>query len=285
MIDLDGPPAREHPNWGRRVHVGDFYVELVPAAPRKFNVCLPETFASISFAGDEGISTLADAKLRSYSRSAYEFIVAPPNFPLRGKSDSAPEVLVFVFAFETIRSIVASAAQLSEEVIQPRVILGSPRPFITELALRMRRHLLGDRICPEYLRSLSIIVISEMLRPEPESGRRGRQPGVKDGVIQVLISYINQNMSADLSLERLSALAGCEKATFARAFKRVAGMSLRRFVLSQRIEHARTEILSTNRALSEIAADTGFSSHSHMTTAFKRQLGVGPNELRNIRAG
>lgn len=33
-------------------------------------------------------------------------------------------------------------------------------------------------------------------------------------------------------------------------------------------------------ALAELAYDVGFSSHSHMTEAFRRTLGVSPREIR-----
>ncbi|MGI9434298.1 MAG: AraC family transcriptional regulator [Geminicoccaceae bacterium] len=70
-LNLSAPPLGKLPEWGKRFDFETFFVELVPAGKRSFNVRLAETFASISFSADEGRSSLAGDRLRRYDRRAY----------------------------------------------------------------------------------------------------------------------------------------------------------------------------------------------------------------------
>ena len=129
----------------------------MPAGKRSFNVRLAETFASISFSADEGRSSLAGDRLRRYERRAYEYIVAPAGFPLRGSSDAAPEVLVFVFDFDAMKVDIAAALQISPDILESRVIIDGPKPLTTTIAQRIRRHMLNDTVSNDYLQSLSLV--------------------------------------------------------------------------------------------------------------------------------
>jgi hypothetical protein len=143
-MSLNAPPRGSVPEWGRRIRFDKFSVELVPAGERSLNVRLAKTLATISFSTDEGSSSLAGDRLRHYERRPYEYIVVPANFPLRGESTAAPEVLAFAFRFEELKPDIAAAMQLSPERLEPRVIIGGPKPFTTEIAQRIRRHMLAE---------------------------------------------------------------------------------------------------------------------------------------------
>ena len=145
-MSLDAPPRGSIPEWGRRVRFEKFSVELVPAGERSLNVQLPKTLATISFSTDEGSSSLAGDRLRPYDRRPYEYIVVPAKFPLRGESKAAPEVLAFSFHFEALKPDAAAAMQIAPDLLEPRVIIGGPKPFVTEIAQRIRRHMLGEEV-------------------------------------------------------------------------------------------------------------------------------------------
>lgn len=280
QMNVDAPPKGELPSWGTRICFDHFFVELVPAGPRSFNVRLADSFASISFSSDEGRSSLADDRLRRYERRAFEYIVTPTNYPLRGQSSSAPEVLVFVFDFIALRPQIASALQLPDDLLEPRVIIGGPKSFTTAVAERIRRHILSGDVALDYLRSLCFVMIVEMLRLPAKQRKTGRGTVLKQDVLEAVLKFIEANLEGDLSLDSLSALAGVQSHQFNRAFKRKVGQSPHHFVLERRINAARSLLGSTQYPITEIAYATGFSSQSHMTTTFKRELGTTPAQLR-----
>ena len=223
---------------------------------------------------------LAGERLRPYDRRPYEFIVAPPNFPLRGESDAAPEVLVFVFDFEAIRADVAAALQLDPSKLEPRVIIDGPKPMITELAQRIRRHIIAGDVTDDYLKSLCMVMLVDMMRLPKKQQASGRGESLNDKVLNSVLSYIDANLEGDLSLEALAQLSGVITHRFARAFKSKAGAPPHQYVMTRRIEAARNMLSNTEESIAEIAFATGFSSQSHLTSTLKRELGVTPGQLR-----
>ncbi|MBW4709515.1 AraC family transcriptional regulator [Roseobacter sp. YSTF-M11] len=280
LLDLVGPPRAELPLWGKRVAFDDFFVELVPAGRRDFNVRLTDAFASISFAGDEGRSSLAGDRLRKYDRRPYEYIVAPAGFPLKGHSSNAPEVLVIVFPFDTLREDLSAALQLKSDLLEPRVIIGGPMPFPTELAKRIRRHILADDVSGDYLRSLCFVLLVEMLALPLDQRASGRAKLLDKKILDASLKYIDANLDADLSVSVLARLCGVEDHQFSRAFKQIVGETPHRFVLARRIDTARGLLAKSDAPIAQIAYATGFSSQSHMTTMFRRHLGLTPAVVR-----
>lgn len=279
-MNLNVPPRGDLPKWGRRIEFDEFLVELVPGGARKINVRLSDTFASISFGPDEGRSSLAGDRLRKFDRRPYEYIVTPPNFPLVGESTGAPEVLVFVFAFEAIKPSVAAALQVKEDMLEQRVIIGDPKPFTTELAQRIRRHMLVHGMSSDYLRSLCFLLLVEMMRVPPNQRQSARGGKLDDAVLKMVLNYIDANLNDDLSLDKLAELSGVLTHQFARAFKSKVGESPHHYVLLRRLNNARNLLTDTDHTIADIAYESGFSSQSHMTTTFKKEIGITPAQLR-----
>ncbi len=280
-MSLFAPPRGSVPEWGRRIGFDRFSVELVPAGERSVNVRLAKTLATISFGTDEGSSSLAGDRLRHYERRPYEYIVVPANFPLRGESAAAPEVLAFAFRFEDMKPDLAAALQIPQDILEPRVIIGGPKPFTTEIAQRIRRHMMADSVSLDYLRALGFALIVEMMRLPSRQRATGRGVTLNDRVLDSIIHYIDANLDTNLSLETLAGLAGVLTHQFGRAFKRKIGEPPHQYVLTRRIEAARSLLCTTDHPIADIAYATGFSSQSHMTTTFRREIGVTPAQLRS----
>jgi AraC family transcriptional regulator len=86
-----------------------------------------------------------------------------------------------------------------------------------------------------------------------------------------------------LSLDELAAAAGAGRFHFLRLFKNSFGMTPYQFVIDQRIAAARQLLEKTSRPLVDVAAATGFSSQSHMSTAMKRHTGLSPGHWRRSK--
>ena len=281
ILPLSKPPVGQLPLWGRRVEFEGFFVELVPEGERIFNVRLDDTFASINFAPAEGTSSLAGDRIRPYDRRPFEFIVVPPLFPLSGDTRRAPEVLAFVIDFEAMRPTVARGLGVAPEELAPRVIIGEPAAFISTLAKKIRLQLTGEVSPSRYLESLCITLFLEMFRPlaEPVVADLPRASDRRDA-LDVLLKYIDANLDSDLTLRRLADLVGWSSDRLSRSFKAATGESPHNYVIQRRTDVARRLIADGQLNLAEIAQETGFSSQSHMTTTFKKVLGVTPGAIR-----
>ncbi len=85
---------------------------------------------------------------------------------------------------------------------------------------------------------------------------------------------------ADLDLQTLAAEAGYSRAHFARMFRAATGQTPHRYLLHLRLTRAQKLLERRDNALVDIAAMCGFSSQSHMTTAFRQLLGLTPAQYR-----
>lgn len=113
---------------------------------------------------------------------------------------------------------------------------------------------------------------SEIRMPRTAHARRGVQR-----VQQEILGRVEEN----LSIDDLAKVAGCSPYHLCRVFRQETGQSLRQFRLQQRLGTALGRLSEGDEDLAAIACDLGFSSHSHMTEAFRQALGVSPHALRD----
>ena len=96
--------------------------------------------------------------------------------------------------------------------------------------------------------------------------------------IHAVIDYIGKNLTADLSLEQVAAVAKISPIHFHNCFKQATGRTLREYVEEQRIKKATNLIVSTDWTLTRISNECGFSSQAYFSHVFKRRLGQTPRE-------
>lgn len=92
--------------------------------------------------------------------------------------------------------------------------------------------------------------------------------------------YIEQTLSARITLGDMAAVAGSSQMHFADQFRKATGLRPHDYILQRRIEHAKTAILDEAIPLIEAALSSGFQTQSHFTTVFKRLTGETPGEWR-----
>jgi AraC family transcriptional regulator len=97
-----------------------------------------------------------------------------------------------------------------------------------------------------------------------------------------VITLIEDELDTNLSQAALAEAAGLSSWHFCRAFKAATGIPPHRFVMLRRLARVQQLFRTTKLTLAEIAAACGFSSHAHLTTVFRRELGANPSELRRM---
>ncbi len=99
-----------------------------------------------------------------------------------------------------------------------------------------------------------------------------------DAIVSRVIRYVQENLTADLSLTAMADLAKLSPIHFHNCFKASTGRTLRQYVEEQRIKKASNLLVTTDWTLTEISSVCGFSSQSYFSSAFKRRMGVTPRE-------
>lgn len=104
------------------------------------------------------------------------------------------------------------------------------------------------------------------------------KPMVKNELIENIITYINNNLSNDLSLDTLSKIFFVSKYYISHKFKETTGITLQTYVLNKRLIYAK-QLLIRHKNSSSIYYDCGFSSYSYFLKTFKKNFGITPKEF------
>jgi AraC-like DNA-binding protein len=83
-----------------------------------------------------------------------------------------------------------------------------------------------------------------------------------------------------LTLAEIGRAVGCSPFHLSRTVRAVTGLSVHRILVRYRLRHALELVLDSRAGLSEVAYASGFSSHSHLTDAFRREFGCSPSRIR-----
>jgi len=101
-------------------------------------------------------------------------------------------------------------------------------------------------------------------------------PGGEKRAIQMTIPYMHQAYDSDLTLEKLSELAGMHPSYYSQMFKQELNMSPITFLTHIRMNRAKEELLLTNRKMSEVARRVGYQDSFYFSRRFKEYTGYAP---------
>lgn len=91
------------------------------------------------------------------------------------------------------------------------------------------------------------------------------------------------NMGGQVGLEELARECGLSRSHFARAFKATVGSSPFQWLISQRVERAKSMLLHTDLPVGEIGLSCGFSDQSHFSRVYRNHTGLTPTAWRRTR--
>jgi len=163
---------------------------------------------------------------------------------------------------------------------------GASDPGVRLLAQEIRRVLRDeDASDPRYVEALaeSLLVRAATVAASPQLAAATR--ALTPYKLRRLTAFIDANLDRPLQVAELAAEVGLSRAHFTRAFQSAVGQTPHRFVLSRRLEEVRLALEQTAEDLSTLAVRYGFSSHAHMSSAFRAAFGATPSSYRRALAG
>ncbi len=99
--------------------------------------------------------------------------------------------------------------------------------------------------------------------------------------IDLAISFIDNNLDTELTLETIAKTALYSPYHFHRIFKAIIGETLYEYITRKRIERAALDLEKKSEInITEIALQYGFGSNSSFTKMFKKFYGISPSEFR-----
>jgi AraC family transcriptional regulator len=107
-----------------------------------------------------------------------------------------------------------------------------------------------------------------------------RQSGLARWQSRAAIEHINANLASKLSLAAIAKVVSLSKGHFSRAFKISHGVTPWAYIITVRVERAKSMIRATREPLSQISSACGFADQAHLCRAFRRWVGASPGIWR-----
>lgn len=153
-------------------------------------------------------------------------------------------------------------------------------PLAAELAKALIEH--GDAADRQFTRCIGQTLAMHLTRIELPRVKVNALPKWR---LRRVEQYIAEHFDRCISLSELANGAGLSRMHFAAQFRAATGYRPREYLLTQRVEHAKALLATTERPLAEIALAVGFSTQAHFSTVFKRISGQSPARWRLANAG
>jgi AraC family L-rhamnose operon regulatory protein RhaS len=102
----------------------------------------------------------------------------------------------------------------------------------------------------------------------------------KDDKVISCITYINKHYNKPLNIEALADYAYLSSRSLSKEIKRVTGMNFNQYLHFIRAKNAMSLLMNTDRSITDIAFDVGYSDSNYFSTKFKQVLNKKPSDIR-----
>lgn len=152
--------------------------------------------------------------------------------------------------------------------------------------LRMLCTLIRDELVgtnePLMLDALVVAIGIHLLRTTSTLGnlKLNRRSALSPRKLRLIKEHIENHLTDELTLANLAALVELSPDHFWHCFRDEMGMTPYEYLMRTRIELVMSKLSNASTTLAEASLAAGFSSQSHMTRVFKKQMGVTPGKWR-----
>lgn len=96
-----------------------------------------------------------------------------------------------------------------------------------------------------------------------------------------IIDYIKTNISRNIKISEIAAVFGYNEKYISHRFAQICGIPLKQYILKTKMDTASFMLTDTNKSISEIAREIGFSDSHNFSRAYKKLTGFSPSEYRD----
>ena len=125
-------------------------------------------------------------------------------------------------------------------------------------------------------------VLMHLLRATENEGSSAVSEAT-DEVIRLVykaIEHIYNNFHRKLTALECSKVVGMSYSYFSRTFKNVTGKTFSEFIEDIRLDNAKKLLLTTDKAVAEIAFESGYSDACYFISEFRKKCGTTPKQFR-----
>lgn len=288
-----------------------------PASSYQFNIHLPFSFRQAG--SSDAAPFMSLSKTDDLSSEYYLILVTQntlklhtPSFPLAASSGeylllpsavwnplalslaasdvSSPDPCAFRWICFSCSTVFSPPDRTVPSVPSKQILLPShgTLPHPQKVILLMRQ--LQDSICsgyePHYLDYLSTLILCEIFHQQSLSNGRisgfSELSDTKKRLYCEILDYISCFIDKDLKVSAIARHFGYNEKYISRYFKELSGISLKQYILRQKIERANLLLADTRLTITSISRSLGFSDYHNFIRAYKSITAMTPSEYRKI---
>jgi AraC family transcriptional regulator len=274
-------------NRAAALHTPGFAVTVLPASPYEVSYVPDHHVIGFAFEGQRGVDAFGGSRRRHFDAEPWRLAFTPAGCDVFSASNRGGEYLLISIAPETFSRLVPRITwrRLSQ-------FTNVADPLFTPLAIGLRRAALLRAATPllsiEMMAAAAVERISAVLDAGTTRAKPERR--MTSWRLNRIFDHFEARLAEEIHLADLASEVGLSESYLARTFRAATGTTLHAALMERRIARARSLMESALHRgapanLADVAAATGFSSHAHMTTAFRRVLGVTPSEWMGMMDG
>jgi AraC-like DNA-binding protein len=127
---------------------------------------------------------------------------------------------------------------------------------------------------------LALTTLVYQIISRPEGCLRTRILGSTDPEKELMDRQLRDYVFSDMTLEELAARSNRSLSSFKKKFKEYYHEPPHRWVVRQRLMHARLQIISTDRDIALVAGECNFPNPSYFIRLFRGEFGLTPSQYR-----
>jgi AraC family transcriptional regulator len=268
-----------------RRDIAGFTVTLLPALPYEVTYVSDHHIIGFTFERQEGVDAFAADRRRPFRADPWRLAFTPAGCQVYSASKRGGEYLILSVAPETF----ARLAPRYERGRLPQFTNVSDAWF-TPLGMALRRIACSSEVIDGlHFEALAAAAVERLAAQiDGSTAVTDIASGITPRRMKRILDYLDAYLDTNVRLADLARHIGLSDAYLARAFRAATGTTLHAALVERRIARARWLM---NRAghrrdmsLAAVAAESGFSSHAHMATAFRRVLGTTPSHWAKVAA-
>ena len=123
----------------------------------------------------------------------------------------------------------------------------------------------------------------EPLLPEEETTPREKSPVPMSSPVYPAVEFVRNHPKEKVSMREMAVLCRISESHFSRTFSRDAGESFTSYVNRVKINQSKLLLRTTNKTVSQIAAEFGYADPSNYISIFKKFEGITPQVYRQYK--
>jgi len=213
--------------------------------------------------------------------------IIPEHTPSRWEMHDENDMALLLSLPQSLLHTVARESGLDAARLEIRNRFQIRDTELEALSWGMKREMeLGHPSGHLYLDGLTLAVASRLVSRHSSVAKliSERNEGLRGRRLKQVLSFIEEQLAEDLSLEQIAAVAGVSASHLATLFRISMGVPVHQYVIQRRVERAKTLLMQNGHSMAEIALAAGFAHQSHMAKHMRRVLGMPPQAIKRLLA-